>query len=195
MAQPLAQAGIELLESVKDAVVLVDMAAAEALRWSVGLAALVHAGALAIVPAPWPRAESLPATKKIVIVLGRLLHECQGDMKILLALPQLTTCLVFSLFADTGNLAATSGEFAFEAFSAKCKNLLLAASTTCSFRLAHLSAVSLDPCNCAERLFVSAPALSQFLPLDSRRQPRAAGHRARTHPQARSAAGRDALVP
>jgi hypothetical protein len=147
MARPLAQVGVEILETVKDSLVLVDLAASEALRWSVGLAALLDAGAQSIQTPPW-ELETVRPAKKIIFVLGRLLHECQNDMKLLLELPNTKTCHVYSLFSDTDNLSATAGEFGFQAFSTKCQNFLLAANAAPTdapaaepkpvFRLDHL---------------------------------------------------------
>lgn len=123
----LRDAGIELLEHVRDCVVVLDNEAAEAVRWNVGFIQLVNAGASNIHVVP-----SVPAvtSSRFVVVLGKPLHECQKSMSFLLRMTSASSVSIFSIYSDEENLEITSQEYGFERFTQHCRDLLRSAGVT-----------------------------------------------------------------
>ena len=118
----LREVGSELLEHVSESVVVLDKEAAEALRWSIGLASIIAAGAQSVHLLPCGSLDK--DTTKLVVVFGRYLHECQKDIGVLLHMDKLTSCHIFSLFSDEENMLATDGQYSFDSFKRHCKGLL-----------------------------------------------------------------------
>ena len=114
--------GSEILEKIRGCVVLMDFEGAEFVRWSVGLDTLVASGATSLHTPPWQITNHL--SSRIMVILGKFLIECQKDMTALLSLPQISSLQIFSLFSDQENLAVTSNEFGYTAFTEHCSSLL-----------------------------------------------------------------------
>eukprot|EP00047_Mylnosiga_fluctuans_P019298 m.81055 g.81055 ORF g.81055 m.81055 type:complete len:418 (+) comp8068_c0_seq3:5049-6302(+) len=126
----------ELLECVSDHTILLDLEAAEVLRWSVGLATLVDAGSTAVHLPPWP---ALYQTR-VTVVLGRMPHECQKELTFLARSRGLASVSVLSMHADAECLLATDGHFGYEALQRHCLGLLAAADESAAVRVIQLFA-------------------------------------------------------
>ncbi len=120
----LQECGSEVLENASDAIVCLDIEAAECLKWSVGFGSIITSGALGIYVIP----EDVDLTgKKVVLVLGKFLYECQKQIKFLSSMSNLKALHIYSLYSDSENLEQ---QFGFEMFQQKCKDLARIAGVT-----------------------------------------------------------------